>query len=205
MWPTFLASSCTESMGRLGTSEMREPKEREEKSHASCQLEHREAKSHASSAASIVPSRVSCRPHMPPVEAAVDARRCAPLPPPRAAQRIAETCAAASGTIPLRLCKGPRHRPRQTFGARRPMLDRCLCGRSCHRWRNPACAAFPRATPAARVANRSGRVLRAGQLCAEHLCRRRQCEHHPRNRRHTPIIVDKLRELTRSFRWLAFV
>ena len=102
---------------------------REEKSHASCQLEKRESKS---------------------------------LPPPHQPHTDTRTCAAASGTIPLRLCKGPRLRPRQTFRARRPKLDRCLCGRSCRRWRNQACAAFPRATPTARVAKRSAGVLPCG-------------------------------------------
>ena len=72
------------------------------------------------------------------------------------------TCAAASGTIPVRLCKGPRLGPRWTFGARRPKLDRCLCGHSCNRWRNPVCAAFPPGTPTARVAKQSADVLPCG-------------------------------------------
>ena len=112
--------------------------------------------------ASIAKSHASCQHHMPAMEAAVDARRGAPLPPPHQPHTDTKTCAAASGTIPLRLCKGPCLGSSWKWGAQRPKLDRCLCGRSCHRWRNQACAAFPRATPVARCADRSGRVLPCG-------------------------------------------
>lgn len=46
----------------------------------------------------------ACTHRMPAVKAAVDACGCATLPPPQATPSNTETCAATSGTIPLRLC-----------------------------------------------------------------------------------------------------
>jgi hypothetical protein len=116
---------------------------------------------HADSLRQIHVPSSCCTHHTPAVEAVVDARRCAP-PPPQAAQSNTDTYAAASGTIPLRLCvrRGVRQSP--TKGARRPKPRRGLRGRGCPQWGNPACSAFARATPTALVAKRSAGVIPCG-------------------------------------------
>ncbi len=80
-------------------------------------------------------------------------------PPPQAPPRTTETCAATSGTIPLRLCVRRDLSPSPTKGDQRPELRRGLRGPDSPRWGNPACAAFARATPTAVVATRSAGVL----------------------------------------------
>jgi hypothetical protein len=87
---------------------------------------------------------------------------CATPPPPQAPPSNTETCAATSGTIPLRLCVRRDFRPSPTKGARRPKLRRGLRGPGSSRWGYPACAAFARATPTAVVATPSAGVLPCG-------------------------------------------